>query len=266
MRLDPADGRACMSTLGERAIAALRRQLHVLEGGYPQLQRLLRRSLRVPPLEVQPGSEASLRDLLIRDVLAFAAISVAQLFGGSCFGGFVREMLSGKVRNDIDLCFLSRFHIQHFKQTLCTQLARIFGTNRLSFHLEHTSVHTHYGFTMHRHRLTFTEPQAVHALQMDISVLRRCIRPPATLGSILHITPDNQLAKRITHEIPLSCIQDMLVNGQEIEMWPTLHQWQRTPQPDRLAVYHSTVRTKMEAKGYVFRPLSLGLTPTQRTS
>jgi len=229
-------------------------------------------------MEVGGGRVEELRSLQIRDILAFAVFHVAVLYDGTVYGGFVREMLSGKHWDDIDIKFASKCAIANFKSRLAPVLRSIFGwsAENLDFCTTDTqSPRRRYNFEFHRHQLRFHEPETeqAHLLQVDITTnaaIGRSYMTPCTLGSalLLHDTDSITYNRHPVcaqpggdqNYVSIAEVRELLARGRDIELWPSLEVWQRAnrraaqqgqaPMADQMESYHDRAMKKIRNKGY----------------
>lgn len=287
---EEAGGAGAPGSLLSAALLARRRELWVLRGGYPQLHRemagALALSARAPggpgagvdltPVVGEAGSQCTVRTMRIRDVLAFACMHIAAMWGGKVYGGFPRDMFAGvPLWGDLDMHFASARSIAAFKRSLCRQLRMVFGCSLAAFALdlvdtEAPAAHHRgpYSFEHHRHVLRFAEPGGRrHRVQLDLCVekaMRCALRGAATLGSSLRIEAGggiewNPIAEgryADQYQVTLEELTDMLRRGHDIEVWPSLLGWRRMQRESPgfsarpVREYHERVRAKLLRKGF----------------
>lgn len=218
-----------------------------------------------------PGAPATLAGVLRREKLAMAACHAALLYDGHPYGGYVREMASGKAFNDIDICFDNTSSICRFKASLVTVLHRILGHAKHMFEfalLEKSSTPMprrrrglqRYTFTVHRHTLRW-EGTVIHLDLTHLRHFRHCHRVPATLGSRLQWTPTGITFMQCSEGTPLeemSASVDveelcrLLAAGKDIPCFPECMQWNdmQDEMLDATQRYYDTKHRQLGQRGY----------------
>ena len=251
------------------AMQSLRRTLRVLPHGFATFDRVEAGACAgleaavLGPYACRPhGGAADMAEILKREKLAMAVCHAALLLEGRPYGGYVREIHSGKPFKDIDIVFASCYAIQNFKGTLVPLLHRVLHQAMHAFELALVAKldtpmpprnDVAYAFTVHKHQLTW---EGV-TLQLDLTHrrnLERCIRTPATLGSGLQwdlrggITlahPWNEIAE-------VSEVCALLSNGKDIPCFPTHEQWSQIDPIARRDThqYYARKHAQLAKRGY----------------
>ena len=222
-----------------------------------------------------PGGHAAVRDVLRREKLAMAVCHIAHIYDGRPYGGFVREMHSGKPFRDVDICFDTCRNISSFKHHLVCLLHRLLGDARHAFELLlvakiHNSMPRQerstraYTFTVHRHALTWRNVE----VGLDLTHMRHfrhCARVPATLGSRLQWRPRGGVTLMVhvgTQWREDDCIDveevlTLLGVGKDIPCFPTHQEWSELKHADgrdQMQRYYDQKHRQLKKRGYVFLP------------
>ena len=223
-----------------------------------------------------PGGAAAVGDVLRREKLAMAVCHVAHMYDGRPYGGFVREMHSGKPFRDVDICFDTCHNISCFKHHLVCLLHRLLGDAKHAFELlmmtQKNEAMPHrerarraYTFTVHRHALTWRDVEVLLDLT-HMRHFRHCARVPATLGSRLQWRPRGggvTLMKQVGTQWRVDdCIDaqevcTLLGAGKDIPCFPTPKEWSELKHADgrdQMQSYYDRKHRQLKKRGYVFLP------------
>ena len=219
-----------------------------------------------------PGHTRTLGETYMCDVLAHALGHVSFVFEGIVMGGFVRDGISGKEWNRIDIVFPHTYAIHHFKLQLAGQLGRILGAPRCGFRLERTAIVESFPmehregeiprFMVHRHRLTWLRAPlaggaAVVAVGVDLTVTgqlqKLCLRVPPTVGSALRWTAHGiRLRAWMEETYDVHEIKDMLRRARDVACLPAHAEWARMDGRARepTQAYYREKHAALRARGY----------------
>ena len=222
-----------------------------------------------------PGGNATVRDVLRREKLAMAVCHAAHLYDGRPYGGYVREMHSGKPFRDVDICFETCHNIALFKHHLVCLLHRLLGDAKHAFELlmvtqkndtmplRRRPAQRAYTFTVHRHSIAW---QGVE-VRLDLTHMRHfrhCDRVPATMGSRLQWLPRGGGVTLMVHVgthgrgsdcIDVGEICALLGAGKDIPCFPTHQEWAELhgDEPrNQMQKYYDRKHRQLQQRGYVF--------------
>ena len=259
-------------SLTTHSVRALRQNLFQLPKGFATFHTLgagTRSALE--PASIQqygsPGCKGpiTMEHFIHRESLAMAVCHVSRLHHAEPYGGYIREMQSGKPFRDIDICFTNVRDIITFKAQLVSLLSLIFGEAKHKFELSMLSEHNmsmpkmahrsgEYPFRVHRHTLKWDDV-VVHLDLTHQQRMKSCTRIPATLGSSLiwtrlgiQITMDQDL--HLTADVAEVCA--LLAAGKDIPLFPSCQYWTQM-EPASLTCtqsYYEIKHQHLQHRGY----------------
>ena len=234
-----------------------------------------------------PGAPATLAEVLRRERLAAAVCHAALLYHGHPYGGYVREMASGKPFRDVDICFDNACSISRFKANLVTLLHRILGHARHAFELMLIDKNKtpmprrqrdlrRYAFTVHRHLLRWGDT-SVHLDLTHLRNFRHCHRVPATLGSRLQWTPAEGITfmqcsegtplEEMSASVDVEEVCRLLAAGKDIPCFLACAQWREMDEcmHDATQKYYDNKHRQLTQRGYtLLRPRGMALAAWRR--
>lgn len=216
-----------------------------------------------------PGYKRGCGETLLRELIAMVFIKLV-LWSNEAhvYGGYVREFVSGKEWNDIDVCFSTSLDIQKFKEMLGTMLRTLMDH---PFHLKlrnigHSGLPSHaslYAYEVHHHDLMFRVHEREISVQVDITTRRNSRdmghRMPASYGSCLKlnmhgVTLMTNAQQKWIGGYTLAEICEALRSHRDIARLPEYKEWSNHHSASSLAQYHVNKTLHLQRMGYEVVP------------